>query len=35
MKSKLIEPIGSTKLQAYLKDEIPINDICKRIDLYR
>lgn len=35
MKNKLIEPIDSTKLQEYLKDEIPINDICKRIDLYR
>lgn len=34
MKSKLIEPI-STKLHAYLKDEIPVNDICKRLDLDR
>ena len=35
MKNKHIEPINNTKLQEYLKDEIPINDICKRIDLYR
>ena len=35
MKSRLIEPIGSTKLQAYLKDEIPVNNTYKSIDLYR
>lgn len=27
MKSKLIEPIESTKLQAHLKNVIPVNDI--------
>lgn len=35
MKSKLIEPINSTKIQVYFKDEIPVNYICKGTDLSR